>query len=59
MSGQCYCYVYASSLQEFEKVLKQKQKVKLAQKSVSVAQERKKTMCKYYYNMCSFQSLIS
>ena len=44
-----YC-AYASSLQEFEKVLKQKQvelellDMKLAQKSVAVAQERKNNM---------------
>ena len=43
-------YVYASSLQEFEKLLKQKQvelellEVKLAQKSVAVAQERENNM---------------
>ena len=44
-----YC-AYASSLQEFEKVLQQKQvelellEVKLAQKSVAVAQERENNM---------------
>ena len=44
-----YC-AYASSLQEFEKVLKQKQvelellEVKLAQKSAAVAQERENNM---------------
>ena len=44
-----YC-AYASSLQEFEKVLKQKQvelellEVKLAQKSIAVAQERENNM---------------
>ena len=44
-----YC-AYTSSLQEFEKVLKQKQvelellEVKLAQKSVAVAQERENNM---------------
>ena len=42
--------LYVSSLQEFEKVLKQKQvelellEVKLAQKSVAVAQERENNM---------------
>ena len=50
-----------ASLQEFEKVLKQKQvelellEVKLAQKSLAVTQEREKkvltTMCKCHYTM--------
>ena len=45
-----YCIVMYVSLQEFEKVLKQKQvelellEVKLAQKSVAVAQERENNM---------------
>ena len=49
MIGECILFYY-TSLQEFEKVLKQKQvelellEVKLAQKSVAVAQERENNM---------------
>ena len=49
-TGQCvysYCYVYTSSLQEFEnkkQVELELLEVKLAQKSIAVAQERENNM---------------